>query len=197
MDPSCSFSACQLCQTTGCCTRLGTESLIGRGAFLTPKEKARIASSTGRPTADFSVTVADGEHILNYILAKADGRCTFLNDAKQCTIYDQRPMDCRFYPFDVAKIDGRLTWIVHLRYCQWGASQWEGQVGAIEERFMAEILPHLEAYASVVPPRWVDGIESWRPLRPRQHGREAGQTGLRRLTAERVLNDPTFFHDHR
>ena len=99
-------------------------------------------------------------------MARPDGRCIFLNDAKQCTIYEQRPMDCRFYPFDIAKLGGHHVWIVHLRYCQWGASQWEGQVGAIEKRFMAEILPHLDAYASAIPPRWVDGIENWRPLRP-------------------------------
>lgn len=133
---------------------------------MTPPEKMRIEKFTGLRAGDFSVTEAEAGHELDYILARPDGRCVFLDDDKKCMIYEWRPLDCRLYPFDIAKLDGRHFWIVHLRYCQWGANQWEKQLAWLEERLLGEIGPHLDAYGSVIGPRWKGGVENWRPLRP-------------------------------
>jgi Fe-S-cluster containining protein len=32
---------------------------------------------------------------------------------KKCSIYKQRPFDCRAYPFDILKINGKYHWIVY------------------------------------------------------------------------------------
>lgn len=40
-----------------------------------------------------------------------DDTCVFL-DGGQCSIYSKRPFECRIFPFDVQKINGRLTWVL-------------------------------------------------------------------------------------
>jgi Fe-S-cluster containining protein len=38
--------------------------------------------------------------------------CVFWNENK-CSIYQHRPFDCRAYPFDILKINGKYYWIVY------------------------------------------------------------------------------------
>ena len=40
-----------------------------------------------------------------------DNSCMFLHDNK-CTIYLKRPFECKIYPFDILKIDGKYMWIL-------------------------------------------------------------------------------------
>lgn len=40
--------------------------------------------------------------------------CVFWDEEqKRCSIYKNRPFDCRAYPFDISNIDGRYYWIVY------------------------------------------------------------------------------------
>lgn len=38
--------------------------------------------------------------------------CKHLLDDGKCNIHDKRPMECRIYPFDLKKIDGKIKWLV-------------------------------------------------------------------------------------
>jgi len=48
------------------------------------------------------IFVKDG---VTYIKRKEDGLCKFLNENKQCTIYEKRPLECRLYPW-IMRFDG-------------------------------------------------------------------------------------------
>src|SRR4029077_685256 len=40
--------------------------------------------------------------------------CVFWDErGKKCTIYENRPFDCRAYPFDILLIDSKYHWIVY------------------------------------------------------------------------------------
>jgi Fe-S-cluster containining protein len=40
--------------------------------------------------------------------------CVFWNEnERKCSIYENRPFDCRVYPFDICLIDGKYYWIVY------------------------------------------------------------------------------------
>ena len=38
--------------------------------------------------------------------------CVFFNQKELCDIHDKRPFDCRFFPFDIHKKDGKFFWII-------------------------------------------------------------------------------------
>lgn len=59
--------------------------------FLTPQEKKQFPDIN--------------ENIKNFT-------CAFFNQKELCDIYNKRPFDCRFFPFDVHKIDGKFFWII-------------------------------------------------------------------------------------
>ncbi|MBU0757972.1 MAG: YkgJ family cysteine cluster protein [Nanoarchaeota archaeon] len=59
-------------------------------------------------------TMLDKEGRLLRLKTKKDGRCIFLDDNKECEIYDIRPNVCRIYPFwAIRLIDGNLKIIRH------------------------------------------------------------------------------------
>lgn len=43
--------------------------------------------------------------------------CKFFNKKGLCDIYDKRPFDCRFFPFDILKINGKFVWIFWKMKC--------------------------------------------------------------------------------
>ncbi len=51
----------------------------------------------------------------NVIRKKEDSsECVFWDsEKKNCTIYEARPFDCKAYPFDILKINGKYHWIVY------------------------------------------------------------------------------------
>lgn len=46
-----------------------------------------------------SVVVEAPYRAMRVLAKKSDGNCIFLDDKTRCTIYDQRPLECRLYPF--------------------------------------------------------------------------------------------------
>jgi Fe-S-cluster containining protein len=38
--------------------------------------------------------------------------CHHLKGDGKCDIHNERPMECRIYPFDLKKIDGKIKWLV-------------------------------------------------------------------------------------
>jgi hypothetical protein len=46
------------------------------------------------------------------ITTKKDNTCFFLNSSGKCSEYMKRPFECRIFPFDILKIDGKLMWVL-------------------------------------------------------------------------------------
>lgn len=51
-----------------------------------------------------------------YSIKIKEDNCVFYKNHK-CTIYDNRPIDCRLYPFDIIKLEDKYYFILYLLEC--------------------------------------------------------------------------------
>jgi Fe-S-cluster containining protein len=71
-----------------------------RQILLLKVEAKRIAQKTKRKTEEFAEKIAGSEPYLFCMRKTMAGKCVFLSD-NSCSIYDTRPLICRFYPFEL------------------------------------------------------------------------------------------------
>jgi len=43
---------------------------------------------------------------------KEDGSCIFQNKSGNCTVYEERPFECRIFPLDIMEINNKLYWVI-------------------------------------------------------------------------------------
>ena len=91
--------ACEKCAQ--CCG--DTEDTI-RHVLLLKSEAERISKKTGKEICEFAIEVSGFEPYI-YEIKKPEtvGKCCFLVNSK-CTIYEARPIICRFYPFELINL---------------------------------------------------------------------------------------------
>jgi Fe-S-cluster containining protein len=66
---------------------------------------------TGEPGS--FVELREGRRLM--VLAQQDGACRLLDAGGRCSAYDQRPFDCRLFPFDLGRDEtGALTSVARL-----------------------------------------------------------------------------------
>lgn len=61
---------------------------------------------------DFSISIKDNL----YRLKTVDNKCIFYIDDR-CIIYNNRPLDCRLYPFDIIKKDNKYLLVLYKLNC--------------------------------------------------------------------------------
>jgi Fe-S-cluster containining protein len=72
-----------------------------RHILLLTEEAEKIAEETRQPISAFAVKVSGmAPYAFEMRKTVADGKCVFLAD-NRCTIYQLRPLICRFYPFEL------------------------------------------------------------------------------------------------
>ncbi len=76
-----------------------------RRILLLEAEARRISEAVSLKIGEFALEV-EGEGPFRYLMRKEDGRCVFLRD-NLCSIYELRPVICRFYPFKLERTSGR------------------------------------------------------------------------------------------
>jgi hypothetical protein len=81
-----------------CCT--GEPGIVR----ATPAEIARIEALTGRRREEFSLPQSKGYRLKEH----ANGDCVFFKDG--CTIYKDRPAQCRTYPFWFENLRSESAW---------------------------------------------------------------------------------------
>lgn len=98
---------CSSCKTQGCCTNSAVP-LVFNSDLIDLK-------SIGKDTSEFL-----HDRNVNGLVTKAINKkpnsdvCVFWDEEEKCcSIYNQRPFDCRAYPFDILKIEGKFCWIVY------------------------------------------------------------------------------------
>ena len=97
---------CTSCKTQGCCTN-STVPLVFTSDLTDLK-------SINKDSADFLHDRNVNGTLIKAINKKPNSNeCIFWDERKGCSIYKQRPFDCRAYPFDILKIDGKFHWIVY------------------------------------------------------------------------------------
>jgi Fe-S-cluster containining protein len=93
-----SFDFCSICPKGGvCCTNKGADLPV-----LLPYEVSLISKSTGLGDNDFTNDCELGE--VRQMKGK-NGVCFFYQN-NHCSIYENRPLDCKLFPFDL-KINDR------------------------------------------------------------------------------------------
>lgn len=98
---------CDSCNHHGCCTGLANPIVFSHD--LADLE------SIGKSGDEFLKTVKINGQDTKFIRKKNNsGICTFYDeDKKICTVYNNKPFDCRAYPFDICLIENKYHWIVY------------------------------------------------------------------------------------
>jgi hypothetical protein len=132
---------CGSCKTQGCCT------------------DSAVPLVFDSDLADLKSINKDGDEFLhdrnvNGMIIKAVNKkpnsniCIFWNECSGCSIYKQRPFDCRAYPFDILKINGRFHWIVYSCNPQSDWQWTEEYLQALErDKAFLEVMEKIEIFA--------------------------------------------------
>ena len=103
------------------CTGCGACCLGGPGHFVavTAAEaeaiRERLALRPGWFRRRYLVRLLDGR---DGIRLEPDGRCPFLGLDRRCRIYEQRPAQCRNYPWWPEIVNTKAGWTAEARRCE-------------------------------------------------------------------------------
>ncbi len=73
--------------------------------------------------------------------------CFFFNQKELCDIHAIRPFDCRFFPFDILKINGKFFWITWKLNCSI-LSKNKIELETYLQEHEKEIIPRFKEYLS-------------------------------------------------
>jgi len=107
LDVSSFDKLCKECTHHGCCTGFANPVVFSH-------DLANL-KSIGKSGDNFLQEVKiDGKNV-KVIRKKSNSNvCTFYDEDKRiCSIYQNRPFDCRAYPFDICLVDNKYHWIVY------------------------------------------------------------------------------------
>lgn len=97
MDFTYPTDVCFTCNCCGLCC--GDTDHKRRHILMLESEAEEISAATGQPIEEFAnEAVGTGPYV--YEMKKLEGDCVFLKENK-CTLYEHRPLICRFYPFEL------------------------------------------------------------------------------------------------
>jgi Fe-S-cluster containining protein len=133
---------CSSCKTQGCCTNSAVP-LVFSADF---EDLKSINKATDEFLHDRNV---NGSIIKAVNKKKNSNNCIFWDEEnKNCAIYEHRPFDCRAYPFDILKIDGKYHWIVYSCNPQsdWGWTELHLQMLEGDKAF-GEVMEKIEIFS--------------------------------------------------
>ena len=106
-DNSSYIDLCSTC-TQNCCETVDCAPVFPSDL----KKLASIKKNTSKYIKNLKL--ADGKHLMQIKKKPNSNQCIFFDgEKKQCMIYENRPLDCRMYPFDIEVINGEPWWIVY------------------------------------------------------------------------------------
>lgn len=130
------------CSKCGLCC--GDTSKKTRRVLLPLLDAQRIVAITNQPIGTFADAVSGKEPYVYEMKKDAKGQCMFLKD-NECTIYENRPLICRFYPFELQTNSAGVYTFVPTDECP-GISSCEGKtVKRLGRRYFEDLLKLAEA----------------------------------------------------
>ena len=87
------------CTKCGLCC--GDTEQKTRHILLLESEVNEISAQTHQPKQTFTTEVTDKAPYTYEMKKTNQGKCLFLKDNNDCSIYLHRPLICRFYPFEL------------------------------------------------------------------------------------------------
>ena len=98
---------CGNCSHQNCCTNSAEPILFSHDL----KKLEAIGKKNDQYLQEIKV---DGKKVDAIKKKKDSSICVFWDEEKKhCSVYENRPFDCRAYPFDILLIDGKYHWIVY------------------------------------------------------------------------------------
>jgi Fe-S-cluster containining protein len=98
---------CGSCQHQGCCTNSSVPLV-----FLHDLSGLKSIGKSGSEYLQ-EVTIKN-KKVLAVKKKNNSNVCVFWDESKKmCSVYENRPFDCRAYPFDIRLIHGKYHWIVY------------------------------------------------------------------------------------
>ena len=134
---------CGNCQHQGCCTNSSVPLVF-------PNDLIAL-ESIGKSGKEYLQEVIIKDKKLLAVKKKNNSNlCVFWDESKKmCSVYENRPFDCRAYPFDIYLINGKYHWIVYS--CNPDSNwQWsEEYLQALEKDMESnEVFKEMETFAN-------------------------------------------------
>lgn len=127
------FEHCSKCEyKPNCCSDFGKID----APVISTQEKNKLEEISS--IDNFCSSCGKGIYNLNL----NGDNCVFYNEG--CTIYDNRPLDCRLFPFDLKKIDGKYYLVLYRLRCL-NEEMFVKNVKDVEN-IIEEIKPWIESY---------------------------------------------------
>ena len=98
---------CESCTHQSCCTNFAAPLV-----FSNDIEDLKVIGKSGN---EFLKEIVIQNKPVKVIKKKTNSTiCTFWDEEKMnCSIYNNRPFDCRMFPFDISLINNKYHWIVY------------------------------------------------------------------------------------
>ena len=137
---------CQNCKKQPCCTNFGSAFV-----FLNDLKKLK---RVGKANENYlKAEIIRGRLVTKLKKKNNSMHCVFWDDEKTCcSIYENRPFDCKLFPFDIYLIDGEYHWIVYSCNPDSDWSWCEGHLEMLEnDNGFNDLMENIEAYSD---PTW-------------------------------------------
>lgn len=127
------FKVCSECKwNKNCCNDFNN---IDK-PIISKAEKEIICKKYGVDESNF-IRINKGCYNIN----TQDGRCPFYNNG--CGIYEDRPQDCRMYPYDIKLIDNKYYLVRYILKCVG-----DGVVDENVDEVIENIKPYIKTYTN-------------------------------------------------
>jgi len=80
-------------------------------------EAERISDETSMVIEEFAEKIRGHEPYVYVVRKRTDGKCVFLDNNSLCTVYQVRPLVCRFYPFELKDLGNDEYVFAYTREC--------------------------------------------------------------------------------
>ena len=133
---------CGSCRSQGCCTNSAVPLV-----FSSDFEDLRSIGKTG--TKYLHYRNVNGSMIKAINKKPNSDFCIFWDEQeKRCSIYKQRPFDCRAYPFDILKTNDKYHWIVYSCNPESSWAWTEEYLTALEhDKAFSEVMEKIEIFS--------------------------------------------------
>lgn len=101
--------------------------------------------------------------------------CAFFDKDELCAIHDIRPVDCRFFPFDVMNIGGNFFWVI-----------WNVNCSILKQK---NFEPYLQEFETELIPNFQEYLEDYSKFRLEENINECSFRVIRKIKLQ-----PAFLH---
>ncbi len=96
---------------------------------------------------------------------KSNGKCNKLKKDGKCSIYSNRPIDCRLFPIHIQKIGSKFYWIINKKCSLSKIIDVKKEVDKLERSYLEELKQELNDYEAHPCDKWFEEVEPVRRVK--------------------------------